>query len=614
MNKTDKLNPTALTDVANAWIPVLNKNIEHLSEIRSALDCFSSSDGTCKTFDVLWPIIEDYQLAITSDITASEFDIRDCNTLINSIGTEYLDGAVIISSKNSAKSDINYYSGMLDFNRDYRDNLEWWEIPFMYPIISGVILYYEGKLSSAQNEYDTWLAKENAFDSIELSTKNLFTDGQEFRALVQEGFTALGTAITSSGITYDYPTEWKTQLYDYEEGVINVYYNRYVHENNGQIEYDWDAISEFAQADPSTISREEYLAMARIMDDMSDEDLERLLNKNCWTTTDCFGCRCFHEGETIAKAAQYYLMIEQATAEVTIFNSEVNDALDDQQRAQFTNALTRAYMVNVVLNNPSPLANTYSITATPNSAGIVTYNVTIYENYNDTYVVRGNFAGPVATPPTSLDATICPVSHGSLLDRYTDDLTMSILNPCEDWSMFTVKAIAGFVIDNLIGLDTVCGLVVDIGHIGEDVVANINNYVQVSGIENLQEVESAMEHLGMSASIGNIDGFLTCNTVLSGVRFDPDELVIRLYVYQQETGTTLTEQDIRNALNGGDTDILKDYDDWYVEQGGEDKINTFRNNLSQAYASYIQEHPETSNFEDMTRQETNALIAYYENQ
>ncbi len=350
------------------------------------------------------------------------------------------------------------------------------------------------------------------------------------------------------------------------------------------------------------------------MDDMSDEDLERLLNKNCWTTTDCFGCRCFHEGETIAKAAQYYLMIEQATAEVTIFNSEVNDALDDQQRAQFTNALTRAYMVNVVLNNPSPLANTYSITATPNSAGIVTYNVTIYENYNDTYVVRGNFAGPVATPPTSLDATICPVSHGSLLDRYTDDLTMSILNPCEDWSMFTVKAIAGFVIDNLIGLDTVCGLVVDIGHIGEDVVANINNYVQVSGIENLQEVESAMEHLGMSASIGNIDGFLTCNTVLSGVRFDPDELVIRLYVYQQETGTTLTEQDIRNALNGGDTDILKDYDDWYVEQGGEDKINTFRNNLSQAYASYIQEHPETSNFEDMTRQETNALIAYYENQ
>lgn len=285
-------------------ILILNTNIEQLSEVRDSFDCFSSTDGTCKTFDAMWPIIADYQLAITSDITASEFDIRDCNLLISSVGTEYLDGSVIIPGRNKAQSDINYYSNMVDFNQDYLDNLKWYE-ELIHPIVGGALLYYKSKLSSAQDEYDKWNAKIKAFDAIEQSTCNLFADGQEFRALAQEGFTVLETAITASGINLSYPTGWKTKLYNYEEGQIDKYYDRFFpyNHNNGHRYYDWDAITEFLKADPSSISREEYLAMARIMDEMSDEDLQRLLDENCWTTTNRVGQRFFHEGESIVIAA-----------------------------------------------------------------------------------------------------------------------------------------------------------------------------------------------------------------------------------------------------------------------------------------------------------------------
>lgn len=303
-------------------------------------------------------------------------------------------------------------------------------------------------------------------------------------------------------------------------------------------------------------------------------------------------------------------MIEQVTAEMTIFNPDVKDALDDQQTSEYTNGLTRAYMLNVILNNPSNLANSYSFTATPNSAGIVTYNITIYENYSDTY---SNY-GPCAIPPTKLSATVYPVSHGSLLDRNVDNLTMGVLSGFTDWSEFTANTIIGFAFDKLMGLETASGLVCDFGHIAEDIASNMNDYIQISGIQNLQEIASAMEHLGMSASIGNIDGFFTCNTVINGVRFNPTELVIRLNVYQEDTGITLTEQDIRSELNGGDSSVLTAFDDWYVEQEGEDKIDEYRNDLAMAYASYSQNHPEISDFEHMTRQETNDLILYYENQ
>ena len=188
-----------------------------------------------------------------------------------------------------------------------------------------------------------------------------------------------------------------------------------------------------------------------------------------------------------------------------------------------------------------------------------------------------------------------------------------MLSDFTEWDEFAAKTIVGFAIDKIIGLDTACGLVVDFGHMGENAVANMQEYVELNGAIEFNDAVSIIKHLGMSASIANVEGFLECNTILNGVRFEPDELVIRLHVYQQATGVTLTEQDIRNALREGTLDVLEPYDKWYTHEGV-DLVEDYRTDLHEAYLLYKQEHPEISDFNDMTRQETNAVIEYYENQ
>ena len=208
MLDTDKLIISDLIAMAGN----VSSNLEkENTELRNAMITFrnflDSNTGTSETITTMKKIAGDYARDIEMCISANECDIKDASILMSSIGSEDLDGSVIIPAMKTAYSNYQYHDGECDRIAQIIDGLDlwrvfeidWWGIQFVY---------HDKKKNNYYSEYQTWLKKSNAFDAINASTSSLFTYSETYRSIAREGLSALDGSITVDCINSSYSMDW----------------------------------------------------------------------------------------------------------------------------------------------------------------------------------------------------------------------------------------------------------------------------------------------------------------------------------------------------------------------------------------------------------------------
>ncbi len=208
MLETDKLIVSDLIAMSSN----VSSNLEkENTELRNAMITFrnflDSDTGTSDTIKVMKKIAEAYARDISLCISANECDIQDVSNLQAFIGTEDLDGSVIIPAKNTAFSNYQYHEGECDRIGNIIDGLDWWRVlEIDYWGIQFV--YHDQKKSSYYSEYQAWVKKSDTFDAINASTSKLFTYSETYRSIAREGLTALDGSITVDCIVPSYSVDW----------------------------------------------------------------------------------------------------------------------------------------------------------------------------------------------------------------------------------------------------------------------------------------------------------------------------------------------------------------------------------------------------------------------
>jgi len=181
------------------------------TELRNAMITFrnflDSNTGTSDTIKVMKQIAEAYARDISLCISANECDIKDASILQSSIGTEDLDGSVIVPAMQTAYSNYQYHDGECDRIGNIIDGLDWWRVlEIDYWGIQ--FIYHDKKKSSYYSEYQAWVKKSDTFDAINASTSKLFTYSETYRSIAREGLTALDGSITVDCIVPSYSVDW----------------------------------------------------------------------------------------------------------------------------------------------------------------------------------------------------------------------------------------------------------------------------------------------------------------------------------------------------------------------------------------------------------------------
>lgn len=208
MLDTDKLIISDLIAMAGN----VSSNLEkENTELRNAMITFrnflDSNTGTSETITTMKKIAGDYARDIEMCISANECDIKDASILMSSIGSEDLDGSVIIPAMKTAYSNYQYHDGECDRIAQIIDGLDLWRV-FEIDWWGVQFVYHDKKKNNYYSEYQTWLKKSNAFDAINASTSSLFTYSETYRSIAREGLSALDGSITVDCINPSYSMDW----------------------------------------------------------------------------------------------------------------------------------------------------------------------------------------------------------------------------------------------------------------------------------------------------------------------------------------------------------------------------------------------------------------------
>lgn len=181
MTEQSYLNPQNIKSQCTGAINNLNEDIKSLEVTKKAINNFmNASELQGDAFTNLKESMGQYLELIDKLIAANNADISDFKTLANLVGSEVLDGGIIKPNQRRA-----WDSKSSNENRasDYRCKASGADDPVYAAYYSGMAWYHDRLAGSDYQTYCYWTNKENKFDTIEDSTRNLFEDSHELRAL-----------------------------------------------------------------------------------------------------------------------------------------------------------------------------------------------------------------------------------------------------------------------------------------------------------------------------------------------------------------------------------------------------------------------------------------------
>ena len=212
MNENSRLRPQAIKHQCDAAVDVLEKDNEALRTVGKSLDQFvADNELESQSFGELKEHMEDYRLVLNSMTAANNEDIADYNYLKSHVGSEDIDGVVVLAQMDKAEEGFNSAERLAEKYRRMSYSTS-------YDLVTAQSMrtqaqMYECSAALWQQIYDCWKQKEETYDRIESSTASLFTAGPLMRADIR-------SALETFGVSGKYQTKgnplWRQKLQDGE--------------------------------------------------------------------------------------------------------------------------------------------------------------------------------------------------------------------------------------------------------------------------------------------------------------------------------------------------------------------------------------------------------------
>ena len=212
MNENSRLRPQAIKHQCDAAVDVLEKDNEALRTVGKSLDQFvADNELESQSFGELKEHMEDYRLVLNSMTAANNEDIADYNYLKSHVGSQDIDGVVVLAQMDKAEEGFNSAERLVEKYRrmSYSTSYD----PITAQSMRAQAQMYECSAALWRQIYDCWKQKEETYDQIESSTASLFTAGPLMRA-------DICSALETFGVSGKYQTKgnplWRQKLQDGE--------------------------------------------------------------------------------------------------------------------------------------------------------------------------------------------------------------------------------------------------------------------------------------------------------------------------------------------------------------------------------------------------------------
>ena len=212
MNENSRLRPQAIKRQCDAAVDVLEKDNEALRTVGKSLDQFVADNKLeSRSFGELKEHMEDYRLVLNSMTAANNEDIADYNYLKSHVGSQDIDGVVVLAQMDKAEEGFNSAERLAEKYRrmSYSTSYD----PITAQSMRAQVQMYECSAALWRQIYDCWKQKEETYDRIESSTASLFTAGPLMRADIR-------SALETFGVSGKYQTKgnplWRQKLQDGE--------------------------------------------------------------------------------------------------------------------------------------------------------------------------------------------------------------------------------------------------------------------------------------------------------------------------------------------------------------------------------------------------------------
>lgn len=269
MNENSYLDPSAMRNCCEGAVKDLEKDNQSIRTAEKAVQGFiNNKEMEGRSFDSLRIQMNDYGMVLQAMRTANNSDIADFRTLSSSVGDEVLDGAKILECQKKALEQKREYENTAgDYARKAADA----ELRITRDYYQGLAFNYGILAENQEKIYQEWKKKEEAYDSIDQATAQLFTSVAGMRNTAREGLEYMQNAYQNGEYNTSVHDAWRVRMQ-------NCYYTRLMPTDaQGNTTLDWDEIAKTATKDASEITPEEYYALTTIYLTLDDTEMERFL-------------------------------------------------------------------------------------------------------------------------------------------------------------------------------------------------------------------------------------------------------------------------------------------------------------------------------------------------
>lgn len=575
MTENSVLLPQAVKDQCDGACRKLGQDSINIKSVQKHLQDFIADDELSgEAYSALKMQVCEYIPLTSAMVTANELDLADIAVFREAVGKEKLEGGVILANREEARREKEEFA---ETASEYaRKAAGTWLFSAERSWYQNLSSYYSIRAWFAGRREEKWREKEEKYNAIEEATKNLFTRSREFRDAVSKGLSSLPNAFRGGKYTTAVQGGgWREQLARANNSLVGEIKAGFYKEEG---EYDWEKIGEWLEREPEEITESEYLAFIDMMSGMGDADLSRLFTEAQINSVPLHSAYC-NISRVMEEAAERYLTIARLEAELTLFDEHSRYEYDE---AEMTNRLGRACLVYFVVDSMHKCAGKrhYVDISTQTQGGKDTYTAEV--SVNGTSNLEGMAAVGEATYAVNAGRVIRvnPWGTSATAERDMNDrerATFFLLRPDMGGTIGSAGAdyIAGQVIE-WVGKKTAeeAGAVLSNAAVVADLLFELKedyeDMVIIDGALGIIDTREAVQALGIRTGVTSLSGKEENTVCLVCPKYDPEELYVRVAVYNSVCGENVTVEELKGDFSAGGGENLTAYMDWYYEGGDGD--------------------------------------------
>ena len=566
----DYLDVTALKAQVAEIVETLDADNENLGALKQVLSNFIDNELKTNAWTSEKLQLFLYFELIGNMISANTLDKEDKASLLtsaDSLSEDKYDGATIHDQGKVAFDKM--WECMNEYNRmlSLMTSGGWKGIFYSLAFSPEMLNSYLFMAGSYEAEYEEYKKLNNEYISFNTNTASLFKNGEEIRKLVYQGLLDLRDNFSSGAYNVDVSASWLTELANLEENLVEQYRQKYY---NGD-DINWDAVEKFLRADADSISYAEYQAFGRVIDEMSVDDLNKLFELSIVEKSSMAGS-IYSYSETLLVAAALYHETVIWESQDTLFS---NQYTDNSQTADYVNAQNRLSKAELVYRladqmfngaNPYGYKVYFHIETELYAEGskkngipdLLTYSTEVaFENRTTSGIdgitepSMGDLAETYLVTKDNCIIKVYPYLAGDGMEGVAFEKANGVLS---SYIQKPEDVVAGVLKD---GCGIIIGFTGNVASITYTVTTSLATYIGghdgnivIQSTMDFNDKAQQMDALAMSGQVVCTDSTVggDSTVVVQNVRYDRNELIIRVAAYNEFYGENYKADDMLDAL------------------------------------------------------------------